>query len=62
VPDGGVNVRAQPYIDSMRAARAKYGFSYGYSVYLMHNMEEADWPKFAAVNGKAGDAAALAWA
>jgi hypothetical protein len=62
VPNGGVNVRAQPYIDSMRAARAKYGFSYGYSVYLMHNMEEPDWPKFAAVNGKAGDAAALAWA
>jgi hypothetical protein len=25
-------------------------------------MEEPDWPKFAAVNGKAGDAAALAWA
>jgi hypothetical protein len=28
----------------------------------MHNMEEADWGKFAAVNGKAGDGAALAWA
>jgi hypothetical protein len=46
----------------MRNARAHYGFSYGYSVYLMHNMEEADWGKFAAVNGKAGDSASLAWA
>ena len=62
VPEGGVNIRAQPYIDSMRNARAHYGFSYGYSVYLMHNMEESDWGKFAAVNGKAGDAAVLAWA
>jgi len=28
----------------------------------MHNLEEADWANFAAVNGKGGDAAALAWA
>jgi hypothetical protein len=59
---GALDVRAQPYIDSMRNARAHYGFSYGYSVYLMHNMEAEDWGKFAAVNGKAGDVAALAWA
>lgn len=57
-----MKVRAQAYIDSMRAARAHSGFSFGYSVYLMHNMQEADWPLFAAVNGKVGYAAALAWA
>jgi hypothetical protein len=59
---GAVDVRAQPYIDSMRAARAHAGFSWGYSVYLMHNMEATDIAAFGAVNGKTGDAAALAWA